>query len=150
MRDHILTKIHSRFPSIPQNTVKNVEISIYNYIIDYSTANAIQTDWSNYLFKHAYISKFLEVMDYLSGDGVLDHIIKHKLAKDICNLSDVRFSPGGRKNINIVSTEIADGMFKCPKCRSKKTTYYSIQTRSADEPMTNFITCIECKHRWRN
>ena len=36
------------------------------------------------------------------------------------------------------------GMFKCGKCKSKKTTYYQMQTRSADEPMVRFlvISCI--------
>jgi transcription elongation factor S-II len=46
-------------------------------------------------------------------------------------------------------SEVTDGIFQCRKCGSKKTTYYSLQTRSADEPMTNFITCVHCKHRWK-
>lgn len=41
------------------------------------------------------------------------------------------------------------GLFKCGKCKSKKTTYYQMQTRSADEPMTTYVTCIECGHRWK-
>lgn len=44
---------------------------------------------------------------------------------------------------------IADGMFTCGKCRSKKTTYYQLQTRSADEPMTTFVECINCGSRWK-
>ena len=35
------------------------------------------------------------------------------------------------------------GMFKCGKCKSKKTTYYQMQTRSADEPMVRFLL-ISC------
>jgi DNA-directed RNA polymerase subunit M/transcription elongation factor TFIIS len=42
-----------------------------------------------------------------------------------------------------------DGMFKCPKCRTYNTTYYPLQTRSADEPMTNFVTCHNCDHRFK-
>lgn len=41
------------------------------------------------------------------------------------------------------------GMFKCGKCKSMKTTYYQMQTRSADEPMTTFVICISCNNRWR-
>ena len=41
------------------------------------------------------------------------------------------------------------GMFTCGKCRSKKTTYYQMQTRSADEPMTSFVTCLNCQKRWK-
>lgn len=31
------------------------------------------------------------------------------------------------------------GLFKCGKCKSVKTTYYQMQTRSADEPMVRLI-----------
>ena len=43
----------------------------------------------------------------------------------------------------------AGGVFKCGKCKSDKSTYYQQQTRSADEPMTVFITCTMCGNRWR-
>jgi len=42
-----------------------------------------------------------------------------------------------------------EGMFKCGKCKSKKTDYYQLQTRSADEPMTTYVTCKACGHRWK-
>ena len=32
-----------------------------------------------------------------------------------------------------------DGLFKCGKCKSTKTTYYQMQTRSADEPMVRIL-----------
>lgn len=41
------------------------------------------------------------------------------------------------------------GLFQCGKCKSTKTTYYQMQTRSADEPMTTFVTCITCNNRWK-
>jgi DNA-directed RNA polymerase subunit M/transcription elongation factor TFIIS len=34
------------------------------------------------------------------------------------------------------------GQFKCGKCKSVKTTYYQLQTRSADEPMVSFIIIL--------
>jgi DNA-directed RNA polymerase subunit M/transcription elongation factor TFIIS len=42
------------------------------------------------------------------------------------------------------------GMFKCGKCKGWKTTYYEMQTRSADEPMTVFITCHNCNSTWKS
>jgi DNA-directed RNA polymerase subunit M/transcription elongation factor TFIIS len=42
-----------------------------------------------------------------------------------------------------------DGQFKCGKCKSVKTTYYQMQTRSADEPMTTYVTCKGCGNRWK-
>jgi DNA-directed RNA polymerase subunit M/transcription elongation factor TFIIS len=42
-----------------------------------------------------------------------------------------------------------EGLFKCGKCKSKKTTYYQMQTRSADEPMTTYVTCMNCGCKWK-
>ena len=42
-----------------------------------------------------------------------------------------------------------EGLFKCGKCKSTKTTYYQMQTRSADEPMTTFVTCTGCGNKWK-
>lgn len=39
--------------------------------------------------------------------------------------------------------------FKCGRCGKRKTTYYQLQTRSADEPMTTFVTCVECNNHWK-
>ena len=41
------------------------------------------------------------------------------------------------------------GLFQCGKCKGVKTTYYQMQTRSADEPMTTFVTCTNCSNRWK-
>jgi len=41
------------------------------------------------------------------------------------------------------------GMFTCSRCGQSKTTFYQMQTRSADEPMTVFITCVNCGKKWR-
>jgi len=40
-------------------------------------------------------------------------------------------------------------MFRCGKCKETKCTYYQLQIRSADEPMTTFITCLNCGSRWK-
>jgi len=39
------------------------------------------------------------------------------------------------------------GYLRCGKCKSFKTDFYEVQTRSADEPMTVFITCHDCGAR---
>ena len=45
--------------------------------------------------------------------------------------------------------EAATDEFKCSKCKERKCTYYELQTRSIDEPMTKFVRCLVCDHRWR-
>jgi len=42
-----------------------------------------------------------------------------------------------------------EGILQCGKCKSKKTEYYQLQTRSADEPMTTYATCKKCGNRWK-
>ena len=39
--------------------------------------------------------------------------------------------------------------FTCRKCKSNECTYYQMQTRSADEPMTVFLQCVNCGNRWK-
>lgn len=43
----------------------------------------------------------------------------------------------------------AKGQFPCGKCRSDNTTYFQMQTRSSDEPMTTYVNCLNCGKRWK-
>lgn len=45
--------------------------------------------------------------------------------------------------------EATTNSFKCGRCGKRKCTYYQLQTRSADEPMTTFVTCVNCNKRWK-
>lgn len=40
-------------------------------------------------------------------------------------------------------------LFECGRCKSHKTTSTQKQTRSADEPMTVFVLCLNCGNRWK-
>lgn len=44
----------------------------------------------------------------------------------------------------------ANILMYCSGCKKKTNCdYYQMQTRSADEPMTTFVTCLECDKRWK-
>lgn len=49
------------------------------------------------------------------------------------------------KRNNMATTDA----YKCRKCGERKSSTYQLQTRSADEPMTIFITCENCKHSFK-
>jgi DNA-directed RNA polymerase subunit M/transcription elongation factor TFIIS len=44
---------------------------------------------------------------------------------------------------------VIDGIYTCNKCKSKKIFIWQMQTRSADEPITTFCTCINCQNKWK-
>eukprot|EP00123_Amoebidium_parasiticum_P016875 comp23619_c0_seq1/m.40213 comp23619_c0_seq1/g.40213 ORF comp23619_c0_seq1/g.40213 comp23619_c0_seq1/m.40213 type:complete len:327 (-) comp23619_c0_seq1:304-1284(-) len=46
-------------------------------------------------------------------------------------------------------TTTTTDMFKCGKCKKNNCSYFQMQTRSADEPMTTFVTCNVCGNKWK-
>jgi len=65
--------------------------------------------------------------------------LKNKIIKIEKNQIDA-----SRTNWNVKNGITSKSEFKCKKCRSDKTLVCQAQTRSADEPMTTFVTCLEC------
>ena len=39
--------------------------------------------------------------------------------------------------------------YKCGRCKEHNCSYYQLQVRCSDEPMTTFVTCINCGNKWR-
>jgi len=134
-----------------EKKVINIEKSIYNWCIDNSSKLYIEADWENKLFKHLYTQKVIDVLENLKNTNMKEKITcKELLSKDVGYFKYNEYNNEKWKPI-IHETNINenDGIFQCKKCKSKKTTYFSLQTRSADEPMTNFITCLNCNNRWK-
>lgn len=132
--------------------VLNIEKSIYNNALFFATKHEIEKSWSNKIFEHIYKQKYISIMLDLNDpdNDLLNKLnLKQILCKDLGSLSPEEIFPENWKHVEFVDDNVEDGIFQCKKCKSRKTTYYSLQTRSSDEPMTNFITCIECKNRWK-
>ena len=72
-----------------------------------------------------------------SGEYKVTTKIEHSVRSELSNLKEIM----GWKEENLKSA-IKD--FRCPSCGYDKAHLESRQTRSADEGMTHFITCIKC------
>ncbi len=96
--------------------------------------------------------------------GLLERLKKGELQiRELANYGPEVLDPNGmyaQTAFNIKAKDLAmessrakeenyEGLFKCGKCKSTKTTYYQMQTRSADEPMTTFVTCTGCGNKWK-
>jgi len=53
------------------------------------------------------------------------------------------------KSLGAQEQEAETDAFQCGRCKQRKTRYRQAQTRSADEPMTTFVTCVNCGNRWK-
>ena len=146
---------------------KNIEKSIYNYIIEVSKNRDIVRSWKNKVFYNLYINKSLSIYinlnkkSYIKNDYLFDRIKSNKIdPKNIAKLSVYDIYPDNWKDLMDkkskmdelkykLKPEAMTDQFKCRKCFSRSCSYYEVQTRSADEPMTQFITCLQCKNRWK-
>ena len=44
--------------------------------------------------------------------------------------------------------KVIDGIYTCGDCKCKKIHMYQKQSRSQDEPMSLYCTCINCGKKW--
>ena len=105
-----------------------------NFNIDIKINIKTMTDLHENFIKECYIYKKIK------GDLYFNETI----FKDIIFLTNEKI----RKEME--PPEVSDGVFFCFKCKSKKTTSIPVQARSADEPMTNFVTCLNCGNKWKS
>jgi DNA-directed RNA polymerase subunit M/transcription elongation factor TFIIS len=121
--------------------------------------------WDNHKYSNIYKHKFLALQKSIKENPSLkENIIKKKLkTKDVIEMRPEQLCPDGlyahemevkihkdlRKEYLKKENQNQDGFFKCGRCKSMKTTYYELQTRSADEPMTVFVSCLNCDRNWK-
>ncbi|KAI0065134.1 transcription elongation factor [Artomyces pyxidatus] len=53
------------------------------------------------------------------------------------------------KSLGAEEQQAETDAFQCGRCKQRKCRYRQAQTRSADEPMTTFVTCTNCNNRWK-
>jgi transcription elongation factor S-II len=144
-----------------EKVASNLEKAIFNYAIKESTNRKIIKKWENPYFVQLYIDRVRTILNNLSTPYIHTQIQSGELLpQTLAFMTHQEMNPerwaeliaqktkrdASRFNTNI---EASTDMYTCKKCKSKKCTYYEMQTRSADEPATIFVTCLDCGKHWK-
>lgn len=134
-------------------TLKNIEFR-----------KSLSSCWECRMFRLRYKMKLLHLIAELKRGGLVERMRSGELnLRNISEYGPEMLRPDGlysQQMMKIKAREMQleeskkkeenyEGLLKCGKCKSLKTTYYQMQTRSADEPMTTFVTCKNCDHKWK-
>lgn len=143
-----------------------LERLIFQHTFMRATKDEIRRAWDNPLFHDMYLAVARRVVGNLSpssyvkngsllerykeGDITLETIVNHnyyelfpekwqKLVDQQAKMERIQLEGDFSR---------ATDRWQCSTCKERKCTYYELQTRSADEPMTIFIHCLHCQKRW--
>ncbi len=140
---------------------KNLEIAIYNYAIQEAEKKQIIKKWDNNIFVNIYLQQLKTILYNIQYEDIKQKIISKELKPQVFVFMSHQEMRPDKWNTLIEKKKIIDENkytskieastddFTCYKCKSKKCTFYQLQTRSADEPMTTFVTCLNCSNRWK-
>jgi DNA-directed RNA polymerase subunit M/transcription elongation factor TFIIS len=135
-------------------------------ITDATTKNVIK-HFENKLFQICYMSAARKIISNLDTKSYVnnDYLVKKLKNGDLqiehlATMTHIDYAPNAfvefrerqqlREQAQLEGNKaMATDMFKCGRCNKRETTFYELQTRSADEPMTKFISCVNCGNRWR-
>ena len=146
----------------------NLEKAIFNFTINEAKEKKIVRKWDNKYFVQIYTNRFRSIYNNINPKSttynkrLLQNLKKKKLKpQKLAFMTHQEMNPKiwkelveakikRDKNLTQIDMSAATDEFKCYKCQKRVCTYYQLQTRSADEPMTTFITCLNCGNRWKN
>jgi transcription elongation factor S-II len=138
----------------------NLEKGIFNYSLKEADQRKIVKKWDNKQFIQIYVDRLRSIMINLKGD-ILNQINEGTIKPHIVafmthqELSPERWATmidtKTKRDKNKFETNMSAStdLFTCRKCKGNQCTYYQMQTRSADEPMTTFVTCLICTARFK-
>ena len=162
-RAQITNHLHKRITSL-KNSI-NIEKTIYNYSINESLNKQTFPSWTNPNFILIYNGRLHTIYMNMYDDLFLNKINNYNdtLENEYIALESMsHFDINPPKWADMIErqqlmntakydteVEATTNFYTCNNCKSKKCTYYQLQTRSADEPMTTFVNCINCGKKWR-
>lgn len=136
-------------------------IQLEELILQFSTQYVSCHNMDSLYFKSVYNSKIQDIyynLNPINSPTLLAGILNKKVPiEKIPFMNPEELNPTIWENIikrrdfieykkNNMATSDA---YECRKCKQRKCKVYSLQTRSADEPMTIFVQCENCNCSWR-
>ena len=142
-----------------------LERATWNHAVMFCKRKDQPLNWDNSAFRYAYTQKVLGVryvardrpevlQKYMGLDPTLKAFVNAKPHELCPDKWEKAFEDAARKALRFTDAsamdpeKMPDGILVC-RCGSKKTSYYEMQTRSADEPMTVFARCHTCSAKWK-
>jgi transcription elongation factor S-II len=138
-----------------------LEVSIYNYSIRRGKERRTPLSWENPEFRKIYFQKLRSMIFNLSNPRnpqLLQGLLNGDYTtKELVEMSPFQMFPAlwadalkacEQKHAEDQAPRLS-GMFACGRCKGNNTSYHQVQTRSADEPMTTFVCCLDCGKRWK-
>ena len=156
--DEFRTNIRVKLQPIvtDEKLATNLEKGIYNFAIKEANNRKIIKKWENPHFAQLYLDRLRSIYINLKNEALLDHLKNGEISpQSLAFMTHQEMNPDRwrilidqkmKRDANKFTDNIraSTDMFTCKKCKSKRTTYYELQTRSADEPATIFVTCLDC------
>lgn len=146
---------------------KFLETCTFNAITEEAAAACIPKYWSNKPYRRLYTNKVRSLLFNLNNPDTPELKRQLQAANDkepfrrLVRMSHQEMNPEvwrqvfediDRRNRRKDRGELAEdhiGLYSCGRCKSWRTDFTLLQTRSADEPSTAFILCHDCGKRWR-
>jgi DNA-directed RNA polymerase subunit M/transcription elongation factor TFIIS len=167
IREKVVSNFTELFES--EDMATEFELHMLRSLVDRARKESIDIDWSNRTFWNLYRSRAISLYENLSGlnsyvkndENILEKVKNGDFAlKHVAEMTSIDLCPSRWKDAidRIIeqekklysSSQNAAIFMWCSSCHKKtKCDYYQLQTRSADEPMTTFVTCLECDKRWK-
>ena len=170
----LIEKNNSNVPKVKKlkeediNTLTtNVEKGIYNRTIEFSETKNIPKKWENSIFLNMYkvfpieVYTNLDKTSYVGNERLFERLVNKEFdGYELATMEPHYKFPEHWKSyidqkskrdrtLYEINKEMATDVYKCGRCKKRECTFYQLQTRSADEPMTTFVTCINCGNRWK-
>jgi len=139
----------------------NLEKGIFNFTLKEASNRKVVKKWDNVYFVQIYVDRLRSIFINLKNKDLLSQINDGSIKPHIVAfMTHQEMRPDKWETLIQAkikrdkykfetNVEAATDTFTCRKCRSNKCTYYQMQIRSSDEPMTTFVTCIDCGCRWK-